>query len=211
MWAARPAEGGDVRLLEGRAPRLIEEHVHAVGPVLEAQVARPRTLPVVGADRDHEARLHVIRRRSDRKLDSKRFLHGHPGRIGETRREGLVAEAAARDSVRDLQRLTEAKARGIHDVDVVGAGLRPALLSVDVAVGALADSKLIEPTVSAAATAEKPRTPTATSAATLKPRRLSDPRMVLRMIRTSPFGVSPAAECHRASCHSVSRSAGGIR
>jgi hypothetical protein len=64
------------------------------------------------------------------------------GGLCESRRERLVSEAAAGGGVRQLQRLvpeTEAHSiavvRNVHHGDVIAAGLRPALLAIDVPNG----------------------------------------------------------------------------
>ena len=65
MWALvrlRVAMSVSLKLTTGRPGRgghVVEEHVHAVELILEAQVAHARAVAVVGADRHVQARLLV--------------------------------------------------------------------------------------------------------------------------------------------------------
>ena len=144
----RAAEGGDVGVGEGRhgADRagvddVVEEDVHAVGLVLEAQVAHPGAAAVVRADRHVQAGLHGGLRRADPERRAEARLQRRlAGRLCEAGRERLVTEAFAGDGIGQAEgELAEPVRLGGRVVivgghlHVVGAGLRPAHLAVDVA------------------------------------------------------------------------------
>ena len=155
----RAAEGGDVGVGEGRhgADRagvddVVEEDVHAVGLVLEAQVAHPCAAAVVRADRHVQAGLHGGLRRADPERRAEARLQRRlAGRLCEAGRERLVTEAFAGDGIGQAERELAEPVRlggrvvivGGH-LHVVGAGLRPAHLAVDVAhvvLGRLEDDR----------------------------------------------------------------------
>ena len=134
-------EGRDVLLLEvraahgaavGRLVDVVEEDVNRVvaGLVLETQVAHPRPLPIVGADREMETVERRCRRSPDLERRLEVLIARLRGRVGKTRRERLIAERTARLCVGNLECLA---ARNSDDVCVVTAGIRPAALAVDVA------------------------------------------------------------------------------
>src|SRR5215212_10315647 len=96
--------------------------------ILEAQVAHPRTPPVVGADA-HDQTGHEGVRSLDGEL-----VDENVGGVVLTRRlrDGLgerhVTEAAGREGVRDPERLTSGH---VHDRLIVRTGGLPAVLTVD--------------------------------------------------------------------------------
>src|SRR5437763_217207 len=100
---------------------------------LEAQVAHPAALTVVGADRHVQSVIRGYRRRVDRERSGEARVARLARRLCETRRERLVAERPTRGGIRDLQGLvTEAGDTRISDnLRVVAAGVRPAVLTID--------------------------------------------------------------------------------